>query len=155
FLDAWQAGNDVVYAVRASRQEWLGKRLMFAAFHRLLSSISTTPIPVDAGNFCLLDARVVRHLFALPECDRYLPGLRSWVGFSQIGIPLARGSRYDQRPRVSLRGLFRLAKTAIFSFSALPLNMFAWLGWIAFAVFLAVSGYSLYCRLFTDLAIPG
>lgn len=155
FLDAWQAGYDVAYAVRVGRKEWLGKRLLFAGFHRLLSSISNTPIPVDAGNFSLLDARVVRNLLALGERDRYLPGLRSWVGFTQIGIPVERGSRYDNRPRVSLRGLLRLAKTAIFSFSALPLAMFAWLGWMALAMFLGVSGYSLYCRLFTDLAIPG
>lgn len=155
FLDAWQAGYDVAYAVRISRKEWFGKRILFAAFHRLLSSISDTPIPADAGNFSLLDARVVRHLLALAERDRYLPGLRSWVGFSQIGVPVDRGSRYDDRPRVSLRGLFRLAKTAIFSFSSLPLAMFAWLGWMALVVFLGVSSYSLYCRLFTNLAIPG
>ncbi|HTQ40977.1 MAG TPA: glycosyltransferase family 2 protein [Pirellulales bacterium] len=155
FLEAWQSGYDVAYAVRIGRKEWLGKRVLFAGFHRLLSSISSTPIPVDAGNFSLLDARVVRHLASLGECDRYLPGLRSWVGFTQIGIPVERGSRYDERPRVSLRGLLRLAKTAIFSFSSLPLAMFSWLGWMALAVFLAVSSYSLYCRLFTSLAIPG
>jgi polyisoprenyl-phosphate glycosyltransferase len=155
FLDAWQAGYDVAYAVRVGRKEWFGKRLLFAGFHRLLSSISNTPIPVDAGNFSLIDARVVRHLLALSERDRYLPGLRSWVGFTQTGIPVERGSRYDDRPRVSVRGLFQLAKTAIFSFSALPLAMFAWLGWIAFILFLGVSIYSLYCRLFTNLAIPG
>jgi dolichol-phosphate mannosyltransferase len=154
-LDSWQAGYDVAYATRVSRKEGLGKRLMFAGFHRLLSSISNTPIPADAGNFSVLDARVVRHVLDLAERDRYLPGLRSWVGFKQIGIPVERGSRYDNHPRVSLRGLFRLAKTAIFSFSSLPLAMFAWLGWMAFTVFLGVSGYSLYCRLFTDLAIPG
>jgi polyisoprenyl-phosphate glycosyltransferase len=154
-LDSWQAGYDVAYATRISRKEGLGKRLMFAGFHRLLSSISNTPIPADAGNYSVLDARVVRHVLDLAERDRYLPGLRSWVGFKQIGIPLERGSRYDDHPRVSLRGLFRLAKTAIFSFSSLPLAMFAWLGWIAFTVFLGVSGYSVYCRLFTDLAIPG
>jgi polyisoprenyl-phosphate glycosyltransferase len=155
FLDAWQTGYDVAYAVRVGRKEWFGKRMLFAGFHRLLSSISNTPIPVDAGNFSLIDARVVRHLLTLGERDRYLPGLRSWVGFKQIGIPVERGSRYDSRPRVSLRGLLRLAKTAVFSFSPLPLTMFAWLGWIAFTVFLGVSSYSVYCRLFTDLAIPG
>ncbi|HEY2826236.1 MAG TPA: hypothetical protein VGJ04_01440, partial [Pirellulales bacterium] len=145
----------VAYAVRVGRKEWFGKRLIFSGFHRLLSSISNTPIPVDAGNFSLLDARVVTQLLSLGERDRYLPGLRSWVGFTQIGIPVERGSRYDDRPRISLRGLIRLAKTAIFSFSSLPLTMFAWLGCIAFTVFLGVSGYSVYCRLFTNLAIPG
>jgi hypothetical protein len=81
--------------------------------------------------------------------------LRSWVGFKQIGIPIERGSRYDHHPRVSLGGLMRLAKTAIFSFSSLPLAIFGWIGWIAFTAFLGVSSYSLYCKWFTDLAIPG
>jgi dolichol-phosphate mannosyltransferase len=155
FLDAWQNGYDVAYAIRVCRKEWFGKRALFAAFHRLLSSISNTHIPVDAGNFSLLDARVVRQLLLLSERDRYLPGMRSWLGFRQIGIPIERGSRYDEQPRISLRGLMRLAKTAIFSFSSLPLAVFGWLGWLALAMFLAVSSYSLYCRIFTDLAIPG
>jgi polyisoprenyl-phosphate glycosyltransferase len=154
-LDAWQSGYDVAYAVRRRRKEWFGKRLMFAVFHRVLSSVARTPIPVDAGNFCLVDARVAKAIMALGERDRYLPGLRSWVGFQQIGVPVERGSRYDGRPRVSLRGLLRLARTAIYSFSSLPLTMFSWIGWMAFAMFLAVSGYSVYCRFFTDLATPG
>jgi hypothetical protein len=91
----------------------------------------------------------------LGERDRYLPGLRSWVGFKQIGVPVERAARYDDQPRVSLRGLARLARTAIFSFSDLPLTMFSWLGMISLAMFLAVSSYSVYCRLFTNLAIPG
>jgi len=154
-LDAWQAGYDVAYAVRVHRKEWIAKRLLFAGFHRFLSSISRTPIPVDAGNFGLIDARVARTLLALGERDRYLPGLRSWVGFKQIGVPVERGARYDDHPRVSLRGLLHLAKTAVFSFSPLPLTMFSWLGMMALAMFLAVSSYSVYCRLFTNLAIPG
>jgi polyisoprenyl-phosphate glycosyltransferase len=155
FLEAWQSGYDVAYAVRVGRKEWFGKRLLFAAFHRLLSSVSRTPIPVDAGNFGLVDARVARQIVALCETDRYLPGLRSWVGFKQTGIPVERGSRYDDRPRVSIRGLFRLAKTAFFSFSSMPLTLFSWLGWMAAVTFLVVSSYSVYCRLFTELAVPG
>jgi len=154
-LDAWQDGYDVAYAVHVHRKESRAKRLLFAGFHRFLSSISRTPIPVDAGNFGLIDARVARTLLALGERDRYLPGLRSWVGFRQIGVPVERGARYDDHPRVSLRGLAHLAKTAIFSFSPLPLTMFSWLGMMALAMFLAVSSYSVYCRLFTNLAIPG
>jgi polyisoprenyl-phosphate glycosyltransferase len=154
-LDAWQDGYDVAYAVHIHRKESLAKRLLFAGFHRFLSSISHTPIPVDAGNFGLIDARVARTLLALGERDRYLPGLRSWVGFKQIGVPVERAARYDEHPRVSLRGLAHLAKTAIFSFSPLPLTMFSWLGMIALAMFLVVSSYSVYCRLFTNLAIPG
>ncbi len=154
FLKAWQAGYDVVYAVRVNRRESVWKRTMFGGFHRFLSSISRTPIPADAGTFGLVDARVAHTIVALCEHDRYLPGLRSWVGYKQIGVPVQRGERYDRRPRVSLRGLARLAKTAIFSFSALPLSMFAWLGAISLSMFLGFSGYSVYCKLFSDVAAP-
>jgi dolichol-phosphate mannosyltransferase len=154
-LDAWREGYDVVYATREKRKEQWWKRLLFGGFHRLLAAVATTPIPADAGNFSLIDARVVREIVALGERDRYLPGLRSWVGFRQTGVVVERLARYDDRPRVSLRGLWRLAKTAIFGFSTLPLTIFYMIGYSALAIFLGLAGYSLYCRLFTNLAIPG
>jgi glycosyltransferase involved in cell wall biosynthesis len=155
FLAQWSAGYDVVYAIRADRKENAAKRWAFATFHRLLASISSTPIPADAGNFSLMDARVVRHVIALEEHDRYLPGLRAWVGFKQIGVVVERGARYDDNPRVSLLGLWRLAKTAIFSFSSVPLSAFTAIGYLAMALFVGLSGFSLFCKLFTELAIPG
>jgi polyisoprenyl-phosphate glycosyltransferase len=155
FLEAWQAGYDVVYAIRVNRKESVVKRLLFKAFHYLLARITPIRIPADAGNFGLLDRRVARLLSELAECDRYYPGLRCWVGFRQIGVVVERNARYDGNPRVSLRGLFRLAKTAIFSFSSLPLAIFQVFGAAASAVFLGVSGFALFCKLFTDLAIPG
>ncbi len=124
FILAWQAGFDVVYAIRTDRKEAWWKRALFNCFHKLLSKVATTRIPADAGNFSLMDRRVVNQILQLGERDRYLPGLRSWVGFKQTGIPVERLARYDAQPRVSLRGLWRLAKTAIFSFSSLPLTMF-------------------------------
>lgn len=155
FLTEWRSGYDVVYAVRSSRQERWWKRCLFAGFHRTLSAIADTHIPVDAGNFSLIDARVVRDIVRLGERDRYLPGLRSWVGYKQIGIEVRRGVRYDGRPRVSLMGLWRLAKTAIFSFSTFPLAVFSFIGYTALIVFVALSAFSLFCRLFTDLTVPG
>ncbi len=154
-LDAWWSGYDVVYALRTERKEAMWKRALFAGFHRLLGAVSNTKIPVDAGNFSLVDARVAREITALGERDRYLPGLRSWVGFRQTGVVVERLARYDDRPRVSLRGLVRLAKTAVFSFSTLPLTIFHWIGCGALAIFLSLGAYSIYCRLFTELAIPG
>ena len=155
FLVHWRAGYDVVYAIRSSRRERLWKRILFAGFHRTLAAISDTPIPVDAGNFSLMDARVVREIVRLGERDRYLPGLRAWVGFKQKGIEVRRHARYDGKPRVSLRGLWRLAKTAIFSFSTFPLAIFSLIGYSALAVFVGLTGFSLFFRLFTDLTIPG
>ncbi len=155
FLAEWQAGYDVVYAIRTDRKEIAPKRFLFAAFHRFLAWIASTPIPVDAGNFGLIDGRVVREIVALGERDRYLPGLRAWVGFRQKGIEVPRGARYDQRPRVSLGGLWRLAKTAIYSFSSFPLRVFHLIGCTAAGVFVLLGAYALFCKLFTNLAIPG
>jgi polyisoprenyl-phosphate glycosyltransferase len=154
-LGQWQAGYDVVYAIRTDRQEAWWKRLLFAAFHRTLSRVAATNVPADAGNFSMIDARVVREIVTLGERDRYLPGLRSWVGFRQKGVEVRRNARYDGRPRVSLWGLWRLAKTALFSFSTFPLTLFYAIGYGSFAVFLGLAAFTLGCRLMTELAIPG
>ncbi len=151
----WITGYDVVYALRCDRPEAAWKRCLFSVFHRLLSSVASTDIPADAGNFSIIDARVVREIVALGECDRYLPGLRSWVGFKQRGIEIRRDRRYDDRPRVALRGLWRLAKTAIFSFSSFPLTVFYVIGYSALALFLLLGGYALFCKAFTSLSVPG
>ncbi len=151
----WQAGYDVVYAVRTKRKEnWL-KRVMFSSFYKLLSRISHTAIPQEAGIFGLIDGPIARQLAALKERDRFLPGLRSWVGYRQIGIEVERQGRYDKQPRVSMAGLFRLAKTAIFGFSSVPLAAFYFIGLTALAVFVGLGSFALFCRLFTELAIPG
>jgi len=96
-------------------------------------------MPYDAGNFGLLDRRVVNHLLAMPERTRFFPGLRSWVGFRQIGVPVARLSRHDAVPRVSFWQLVRLAKTAIFSFSNAPITAFWVIAALSGSVF-AVAG---------------
>ena len=155
FLAQWRAGYDVVYAIRTQRKENLLKRSLFAAFHRLMSAVASTPIPAEAGIFGLIDRRVAQQIVALGESDRYFPGLRSWVGFRQTGIEVERNARYDDRPRVSLAGLVRLAKTAMFSFSSFPLTVFHLIGLAAALVFVGLSGFSVFCRLFTNQAIPG
>lgn len=155
FVASWRAGHDVVYAVRTQRKESRWKRAAFASFYRLLSASADRPLPLDAGNFGLIDRRVADQILSLGERDRYFPGLRHWVGFSQIGVPVERQARYDGRPRISWMGLWRLAKTAVFSFSTLPLTVFYVIGYAALAIFAVLAGYSLFCKLFTDLAIPG
>lgn len=155
FLPPWEAGYDVVYAVRTQRKESVLKRFLFAAFHRLMAAVASVHVPADAGIFGLVDRRVARQIVALGECDRYFPGLRSWVGFRQKGVVVQRGARYDDHPRVSLRGLVRLAKTAIFSFSSFPLAVFYVIGFSAAALFVGLGCFALFSKLFTDLAIPG
>jgi polyisoprenyl-phosphate glycosyltransferase len=155
FLQKWREGYDVVYAVRVGRKESAAKRFLFFAFYRLLNLIARIPMPADAGNFGLLDRRVAAEIVRLLDRDRYYAGLRSWVGFRQVGIEVERGPRYDGRPRVSMLGLWRLAKSAIFSFSSFPLTFFYLVGSVSMLVFLGLAGFTLYHKLFTGLAIPG
>ena len=155
FVRKWREGYEVVYALRTQRKENLLKRFLFAAFHRLLAAVASIRIPPDAGIFGLVDRRVARQILAMSERDRYFPGLRSWVGFRQVGIEVERNARYDDHPRVSLLGLVRLAKTAVFSFSSFPLTVFYLIAGLAAVVFVGLGGFALFCRLFTDLPIPG
>lgn len=155
FLEKWRQGYDVVYAVRTARKENALKRFLFFAFYRLLNLVARIPMPADAGNFGLVDRRVADEIVKLLDRDRYYAGLRSWVGFRQVGVKVERGPRYDEVPRVSLLGLVRLAKSAVFSFSSFPLTVFYAIGSLSMAVFLGLASFTLYHKLFTGLAIPG
>lgn len=155
FLAAWHAGSDVVYAVRADRKENAIKRFLFFSFYRVLNWLAASPLPMDAGNFSLMDRRVAQEICRLVECDRYFPGLRNWVGFRQTGIVVERLARHDKKPRVTIWQLFRLAKAAIFGFSSVPLSIFYFIGAASLLVCLATTGFCLYHRIITGLAIPG
>jgi dolichol-phosphate mannosyltransferase len=155
FLEKWEDGYDVVYAVRHSRKENVVKRGLFYAFYRVLNLISQLPLPKDSGNFGLVDRQVARQVAELLDRDRFYPGLRRWVGFRQVGIPVERHARHDDTPRVSMRQLFQLAKTAIFSFSACPLTVFYAIAGISLSACFALAIFALYHKLYTGLAIPG
>ena len=155
FLSAWEQGADVVYAVRADRKEHPAKRFLFYSFYRVLNWLASSPLPNDAGNFSLLDRRVVDEISRLGETDRYFPGLRNWVGFRQQGVVVERLARHDDHPRVTIWQLFRLAKAAIFGFSAVPLTLFYFIGAASLVVCLGASGFCLYHKWVTGLAIPG
>ncbi len=154
-LEQWERGYDVVYAQRFNRKENAAKRFLFYSFYRVLNSIADSPIPSDAGNFGLMDRKVVDALLQLPECDRFFPGLRSWAGFRQTGVAVERAARHDDNPRVSMRGLFRLAKTAIFSFSGFPLKFFYVIAAISGCVCVGSIGFVLWHKIMTGLAVPG
>jgi polyisoprenyl-phosphate glycosyltransferase len=128
FIERWRAGCDVVYAIRTSREENALLRLLYWLFYRLLNWMAHVDMPLDAGNFGLMDRRVVDCLRQMPERILYLPGLRAWVGFNQAGVGVRRRARYDRKNRVRLRGLCQLAMNAIFSFSIVPLFAFRVMG---------------------------
>jgi polyisoprenyl-phosphate glycosyltransferase len=128
FLEKWREGYQVTYAVRRQRQEGLLKRWAYKRFYRLLKRISSLDIPLDSGDFCLMDRRVLDELQALPENIRFVRGLRSYVGFRQVGVPYAREARAAGRPKYSLRSLSNLALDGIFGFSLLPLRLASIMG---------------------------
>lgn len=124
----WRQGHEVVYAVRRSRSESLPKRLAYAAFYRLLRSISDLDIPLDSGDFCLLDRKVVDVMVHLPERLRFVRGLRTFVGFRQVGLPYDRPARGAGRSKYPLWSLARLAVDGLVSFSSYPLHLVTQLG---------------------------
>jgi dolichol-phosphate mannosyltransferase len=147
FLEKWQEGYQVVYAVRKSRQEHPLKRFAYRTFYRLLQHISNIPIPLDSGDFCLMDRVVVNTLKVMQERNRFLRGLRSWVGFAQIGLEYDREPRYSGEAKYTVSKLFRLALDGIFSFSYIPLQMASYTGFLVSIVsFLGIVVY-LYRKL--------
>ena len=154
-LKLWKDGYHVVYTVKTSRKEnWL-KRLAFKSFYRILSAMSSIKIPMDAGNFSLMDRRVVEVLRTMPERNRYISGLRAWAGFQQTAVYYDRGPRFAGKPQMSLGRLFHLALDGIFSFSNAPLRAAIYFGMAAAMVSFAGGLYVVYEKLFTNLAILG
>src|SRR5262249_55441577 len=131
FIAAWRAGNDVVYAVRTKRKEGLVKRAGYALFYRLLRAVSDIDIPLDSGDFCLMDRKVVDVIKHLPEKMRFVRGLRTFVGFRQIGLRYERAARAAGAPKYTFRALFRLAMDGLISFSSAPLTLVTYFGLFA------------------------
>jgi len=136
FIARWRAGCEVVYGVRATRQESWPRRSAYWLFYRLLARVSAREIPRDSGDFCLMDRRVVDVLARMPERNRFLRGLRSWVGFRSAGVPYDRPARAAGRPSYTVRALVGLALDGIASFSYVPLRLSAIVG--AFVALLGV-----------------
>ena len=139
-LKAWQAGADMVCAARASRHDesW-SKRLGTAIFYHLVNRNSAVKIPVDAGDFRLMDRRVVEALKSLPERNRFMKGLYAWVGFKNVIIPYVPAERHAGASSFSLRSLSRLAFTGVTAFTNAPLRLWSGAGAVValFAIALA------------------
>jgi dolichol-phosphate mannosyltransferase len=157
FFEKAKEGYDVVYAVRKARKETVFKRLGYAAFYRLLARMSHIDIPLDSGDFCVMSRRVVVALNALPERNRFVRGLRSWVGYRQIGMEYERAGRFAGESKYPFSKLIKLAFDGIFSFSYVPLQFISWLGSIAMLLAFVGSVWAIYQRFFTPNynAVPG
>jgi dolichol-phosphate mannosyltransferase len=119
----WRTGCDIVYGIRRKRQESLLKRAGYWSFYRLVAFLSDIKIPLDGGDFCLLDARVVGVIRSLPEKLRFPRGLRAWVGFRQEGIEYDRPKRQAGKTKYTLARLYRLATDGVISSSVRPLQV--------------------------------
>ncbi len=126
----WNDGYEVVYGVRTSRSESAWMESLRRLFYRLYRGLSYVDVPLDAGDFSLLNRRVVDCILLMPERDRFLRGLRSWVGFRQTGVPYVRAERFSGESTNSWLDNIRWAKRAIFSLSYQPLELIALLAFL-------------------------
>jgi len=128
FYEHYKQGYDVVYAVRKKRKEGIIKRWSYHIFYRILKSISYIDIPLDSGDFSLVSRRVVDVLNKMPEESRYIRGMRTWIGFKQIGYEYERDSRAAGDSKYSFKKLFKLAYNGIFNFSEFPVKLITNMG---------------------------
>ena len=155
FIGVWQHGYDVVYGIRRHRKEGLLKRVGYAGFYRLWNAISDLDIPLDSGDFCLMDRRVVDVLAHLPERMRFVRGLRSFVGFRQMGVPYERAAREAGSSKYSLAALTGLAIDGLVSFSSYPLRLVTRLGLATISVAFALLAWVLFDAWFSQTGPRG
>jgi dolichol-phosphate mannosyltransferase len=156
FFSKWLEGFDVVYGVRTQRAGETAFKLWTAKmFYRLISHLSDTAIPLDTGDFRLMDRGVVDALLAMPERDRFVRGMVSWLGFSQVGVPYQRAARLAGNTKFSLFKMLRFALDGIVSFSILPLRLATWIGFAASGIALVEIVVALFDRFFTHGLVRG
>ena len=155
FLELYRQGYDVVYARRVKRKEPLWLRACYYLFYRLIAAISDLRLPLDSGDFALLSKRVVEEIRRAPEQHRYLRGLRTWVGFRQIGLEVERQERAAGVAKYNPWRLLKLALDGIFAFSTVPLRAATLLGFLTILVAGAYAAYALFAKLFLDESPTG
>lgn len=152
----WQSGYDVVYGTRTERDgESAFKKATAKVFYRLLNRLSDVVIPFDTGDFRLMSRPVVDTLRAMPERDRFIRGMVSWVGFRQVALQYRRASRFAGESKYPLRKMIQLAVDGILSFSTKPLQVSIGFGMLSALLALAGIIYALVMRIFTDSWIEG
>ncbi len=148
-VEKWRQGYQVVYAQRTQRrQESWFKRFTAYTFYRLLKQLADVDIPTDTGDFCLLDRKVVEVLNAMPERNRYIRGLRSWIGFRQTAIRFEREARFAGEVKYTFRKSLALAINGLVSFSTVPLRISTYVGLLAAIASILMALLVLYWRIF-------
>jgi polyisoprenyl-phosphate glycosyltransferase len=156
FVLAWRNGAKVAYGVRTVRGGESGfKRATAAVFYRFLNRLSDIRIPLDTGDFRLIDRVVVDALLTMPESDRFVRGLVAWVGFTQVSVPYARAPRAAGVTKYPLVKMIKFATTGVLSFSSAPLKLATWFGFFTAALSAVGIVYALYGRLVNNDTVPG
>ncbi|OBT14791.1 glycosyltransferase [Vibrio sp. UCD-FRSSP16_10] len=147
----WEQGYDVVYGTRSSREgeSWF-KKVTAKSFYRLLNYLSEVEIPLDTGDFRLMDRQVVNHLIAMPEKSRFIRGMVSWIGFNQTAIEYERSARFAGESKYPLTKMIKFGLDGILSFSVKPLKLSIMMGFACSGVAMLMLIYSFYIRLMTD-----
>lgn len=153
-LAKYDEGYDVVFAQRGQRQEGWYLRFCYWLFYRLVTMLSNVPLPLDSGDFALLSRRVVDAMRAAPERQRYLRGLRAWVGFKQTGLVVDRAGRHAGRSKYTPLKLLKLASDGIFAFSIVPLRAALVLGLGAIVTSIVYAIYAILARLVFERNTP-
>lgn len=156
FIKKWREGFEVVYGVRRRREGETAFKLATASiFYRLIRRITHVDIPVDTGDFRLMDRKAVDAFVKLPERHRFIRGMVSWLGFRQIGIPYDRASRLHGETHYPFRKMLKFALDGITSFSMFPLQIATYVGVLsAVGAFFGIC-WALYVKFFTDQAVQG
>jgi len=155
-LERWRRGADVAYGVRSKREgETAFKRWTATAFYRLLTRIANVSIPLDAGDFRLMDRTVVNAFLAMPERDRFVRGMVAWTGFRQDPVYYKRNARAAGETKYPFKKMLHLAVDSILSFSLVPLRLATWIGFLAAVLALSGIAYAAAMRIFTDVWVPG
>jgi len=155
FLAKWREGHDVVYAIREHRKEGWLKRTSYTVFYRLLRYIAHIEIPLDTGDFCIMDRRVVELLKSMPERNRFVRGIRSWVGLKQVGLPFERHARHAGTSKYTVGRLMLLALDGLISFSYVPLRLISALGFSVSLLSLVLAVFFFVKKLVYGLSPPG
>jgi polyisoprenyl-phosphate glycosyltransferase len=154
-VEHFRVGYDAVYVQRKARKEVWWLRLCFYLFYRIVSGLSDINLPLDAGDCGLMSRRVVEQLRAMTEHHRYLRGMRTWVGFKQIGIYVERAERQDGESKYSTLKRLKFAADGIFAFSTVPIRAASALGAVAMAVSGIYALATIYAKVFLHGTVKG
>jgi dolichol-phosphate mannosyltransferase len=154
-IERWREGYEVVYAIRQKRKEGVIKRSAYKGFYWLLRRVSYLDIPLDSGDFSLIDRRVIEILLQMPERNRFVRGLRTWAGFRQIGYEYSRDARFAGQSKYNLGKLMKLAFDGLVSYSYVPLRLVSNVGLFVSVTALLYMGYLVLALLFGGSPIEG